>query len=71
MRRSAAKARDAYNIAQKQYDLSVLDFQQSLDAQRLMLKADDAYARARFETTAARIDVFKAMGGGWNEDVAE
>lgn len=68
LRRSAAKARDAYNIAQKQYDLSVLDFQQSLDAQRLMLQADDAYARARFETIAARIDVFKAMGGGWNED---
>lgn len=68
LRCSAAKARDAYNIAQKQYDLSVLDFQQSLDAQRLMLKADDVYARARFETIAARIDVFKAMGGGWNED---
>ncbi len=67
LRRSASKARDAYNIAQKQYDLSVLDFQQSLDAQRLMLQADDAYARARFETIAARIDVFKAMGGGWNE----
>ena len=68
LRRSAAKARDAYNIAQKQYDLSVLDFQQSLDTQRLMLRADDAYVRARFETIAARIDVFKAMGGGWNED---
>ncbi len=68
LRRSAGKARNAYNIAQKQYDLSVLDFQQSLDAQRLMLQADDAYARARFETIAARIDVFKAMGGGWNED---
>ena len=67
LNRSAATAREAYNIAQKQYNLSVLDFQQSLDAQRLMLQADDAYARARFETIAARIDVFKAMGGGWNE----
>ena len=71
LRQSAAKARDAYKIAQNQFTLGVLDFQNVLDAQRLMLNADDNYARARFQTLSASIDLFKAMGGGWDQETKE
>ena len=47
---------------------NVLDFQNVLDAQRMMLEAEDNYARARFETLSASIDLFKAMGGGWKDE---
>ncbi len=63
---AAKKAREAYDMAKNQYSLSVIDFQSVLDSQRLMLESKDRYARARFETLSARIDLFKAMGGGWN-----
>ncbi len=66
LRQSASKAREAYDIAKNQYGLSVLDFQNVLDAQRMMLEAEDNYVRARFETLSASIDLFKAMGGGWH-----
>ena len=63
------KSRKAYKISRKQYQLSVLDFQTVLNAQRMMLRAEDNHARARFETLSASIDLFKAMGGGWNAKV--
>lgn len=65
---AAKKAREAYDMAKNQYALSVVDFQSVLDSQRLMLESKDRYARARFETLSARIDLFKAMGGGWRGD---
>lgn len=60
------KSRKAYEISRKQYQLSAVDFQTVLNAQRMMLQAEDNHARARFETLSASIDLFKAMGGGWN-----
>ena len=65
LRQAEAKAREAYDLAEQQYSLSVVDFQRVLESQRLMLESKDRYARARFETLSARIDLFKAMGGGW------
>lgn len=62
----ALKARKAYEIATNQYSLSVIEFQDVLDAQRALLDAEDAYEQARYDTLAARVELFKAMGGGWN-----
>ncbi|MCB9990660.1 MAG: efflux transporter outer membrane subunit [Rhodospirillales bacterium] len=67
LRQAEAKAREAYDLAENQYSLSVVDFQRVLESQRLMLESKDRHARARFETLSARIDLFKAMGGGWNQ----
>ena len=66
LRQAERKAREAYDLAKQQYSLSVVDFQRVLESQRLMLESKDRHARARFETLSARIDLFKAMGGGWN-----
>ena len=68
LRQAAQKSREAYDLAEQQYALSVVDFQRVLESQRLMLESKDRYARARFETLSARIDLFKAMGGGWSRD---
>jgi len=65
LKQAAAKAREAYEIAKNQYSLSVIEFQDVLDTQRTMLEAEDQYERARYETLVARIELFKAMGGGW------
>lgn len=68
LKQAAAKARESYDIAKNQYSLSVLEFQDVLDTQRAMLEAEDQYERARYETLIARVELFKAMGGGWNSD---
>ena len=67
LKQAAAKAREAYGIAKNQYSLSVIEFQDVLDSQRMMLESEDQYERARYETLAARVELFKAMGGGWKE----
>ena len=67
LKQAAAKARKAYDIAKDQYSLSVIAFQDVLDTQRTMLESEDQYEQARYETLAARIELFKAMGGGWKE----
>ncbi|GJL85416.1 MAG: RND transporter [Micavibrio sp.] len=66
LRQAVTKSRKAYEIARSQYQLSVVDFQTVLNAQRLMLQAEDNHARARFDTLSNSIDLFKSMGGGWN-----
>lgn len=67
LKQAVSKARKAYDIAEQQYSLSVLDFQDVLDAQRTLLESEDQHERARYETLAARVELFKAMGGGWEE----
>ncbi len=68
LKQAMVKSREAYEISGKQYQLSAVDFQTVLNAQRMMLQAEDNHARARFETLSASIDLFKSMGGGWNSD---
>jgi outer membrane protein, multidrug efflux system len=67
LKQAVSKARKAYDIAEQQYSLSVIEFQDVLDAQRTLLESEDQHERARYETLAARIELFKAMGGGWEE----
>lgn len=67
LKQTAAKAHEAYDIAKNQYSFSVIEFQDVLDSQRMTLESEDQYERARYETLSARIELFKAMGGGWKE----
>ncbi len=68
LKQAAAKAREAYDIARNQYSLSIIEFQDVLDSQRMMLESEDQFESARYETLAARIELFKAMGGGWSQN---
>lgn len=59
------KSRQSYKIANQQYDVSVIDFQNVLEAERAVILAQDNYINAQYETLTASIELFKAMGGGW------
>ena len=61
-----AEARKAYELSRQQYDAGAIDFQTLLDTQNGLLNAQDGYAQTRLERLSAAIDLYKALGGGWN-----
>lgn len=75
----AAQAREvslaeAQKQAQKSYDLSLqlykagsIDFQTLLNTQTSLLNTQDSYASVKLEMLNADIDLYKALGGGWQE----
>lgn len=60
------EARKAYDLSRQQYDAGAIDFQTLLDTQNALLNAQDGYAQTRLERLSAAIDLYKALGGGWN-----
>ena len=63
---SLAEARKAYELSRQQFDAGAIDFQTLLDTQNGLLSAQDGYAQTRLERLSAAIDLYKALGGGWN-----
>lgn len=59
------EAQRSYDLSLALYDAGSIDFVTLLDAQRTLLTAQDGYAQSRFERLAASIDLFLALGGGW------
>lgn len=64
------EARNAFNLSQQQYDAGAIDFQILLDARRTMLTAEDLYVQTKNERLAAAVDLFKALGGGWTQELS-
>lgn len=58
---------EIYEIMQIQYDSGAVEYISLLDAQRSLLNARLDLAKAEFNQKSAVVDVFKALGGGWNE----
>jgi NodT family efflux transporter outer membrane factor (OMF) lipoprotein len=58
-------ASNAANYARLQYRTGLIDFQSLLDAQRSLLSSQDASANARAARASAAIQLYKALGGGW------
>lgn len=65
LRDSYKSAKEAYQLAQREYALSIVDFQRVLNAQNALLAAEDIFFKARMEELTFSIDLYKAMGGGW------
>lgn len=61
------EARKAYDLSKQQYDVGSIDFQTLLDARQTMLLAEDNYIQTKNDRLAAAVDLFKALGGGWQE----
>ena len=64
--------------AQKSYDLSLqlykagsIDFQTLLNTQTSLLSTQDNYASVKLEMLNAAVDLYKALGGGWQESAVE
>lgn len=61
------EARKAYDLSKQQYDAGAIDFQILLDSRRVMLQAEDLYTQTKNDRLAAAVDLYKALGGGWEE----
>ncbi len=55
----------ALTYAQMQYRAGLIDFQSLLDSQRSLLSSQDGAASARAARASAAIQLYKALGGGW------
>ena len=60
-----AAARSVAEIARVQYRSGRIDFQSLLDSERTLLSSQDSLASARVARSAAAVQLYKALGGGW------
>lgn len=58
-------SRNALVLAQSQYRAGLIDFQTLLDSQRTLLTSQDSLAQARADRATALVQLYKALGGGW------
>ncbi|MFD2499654.1 TolC family protein [Rhizorhabdus histidinilytica] len=58
-------ANNSARYAQLQYRSGLVDFQSLLDSQRTRLSSQDSAASARAARASATIQLYKALGGGW------
>lgn len=65
---AAESARNAALLARHQFDAGVADYETVLDTERTRLSAEDSHAAARADLATARIQLIKALGGGWVPD---
>lgn len=63
---AATAAQNAAQLARQQYDAGLADFQKVLDTQRTQLTAEDNLATAQSAVLTSLIQLYKALGGGWN-----
>lgn len=62
---AAEAANNARLLAQARYEAGLIDFQTLLDTQRAVLAAEDSVAATESERLTALIQLYKALGGGW------
>ncbi|MDB5738774.1 MAG: efflux system outer rane lipoprotein, partial [Sphingomonas bacterium] len=58
-------SRNALLLAQSQYRAGLVDFQVLLDSERTLLASEDGLASARADRASALVQLYKALGGGW------
>ena len=62
---AVSDSHDALIFAQSQYRAGLIDFQSLLDTERTFLSAQDSLAQARADRATGLIQLYKALGGGW------
>lgn len=63
---AASAARNAALLARSQYEVGLIDFATLLLAERTRLDAENSLAAARADSAATMIQLYKALGGGWD-----
>jgi multidrug efflux system outer membrane protein len=64
--RAAAAARDAADLAARQYVAGAVSFNTVLEAQRSQLSFEDQRVQSQGAVLADLVRLYKALGGGWN-----
>ena len=62
---AASAAGNAARLALTQYEAGIADFQKVLETERTRLTAEDSLASADADVLTAIIQLYKALGGGW------
>ncbi|MBV9835259.1 MAG: efflux transporter outer membrane subunit [Alphaproteobacteria bacterium] len=65
-REARTQAREAYRLADLRFRAGTVDFLTVLDAQRSIISTDDAVVQAQLSQLASLVDLYKALGGGWD-----
>ena len=68
LRSQAEHARLALDLARARYNDGVSDFLTVLDAERTLLQADQQYATSTTNVALDLVQLFKALGGGWETE---
>jgi outer membrane protein TolC len=63
---AAREAQETYRIANVRFQSGSQDMLTLLDSQRTQLSAEDARVQAELARYTATIDLYKALGGGWD-----
>lgn len=67
---AAHHAREAFRLAELRYKAGAVDFSTVLDAQRTLLSAESAVDQVRLARFTAHVGLYRALGGGWDGNVA-
>ena len=65
---AAASAQEAARIARIRFEAGASDFSVVLDAEREVLGNEDALMQSQTATATALVNVYRALGGGWNSE---
>lgn len=65
---AVTQARRAYEIAEGQYRVGVVDLLTVLNTENALFTADDLLAQDRIAHMQALVSLFIALGGGWKDD---
>lgn len=63
--RATASYRQAVRLSNDRYLSGLSDYLEVLEAQQQQLAAENALARTRFDRLASLVQLYKALGGGW------
>ena len=65
--KAVAAYREAFRVSNSRYLSGLSDYLDVLQAQRQLYPAEQALAQTRYERLATLVDLFRALGGGWEE----
>ena len=68
LRRAAEAARNASLLARYRYNSGLIDFQSVLQTQVTLLQVQDSVANVQAALGVAHVQLYKALGGGWQPD---
>jgi outer membrane protein TolC len=65
LQKSYETAKRSVELSLYQYQEGIVDYQRVLDSQRSLFNTQDALTRSNSEITVNLINLYKAVGGGW------
>ena len=70
LRRAAEAAQNASSLARYRYNSGLIDFQSVLQTQVTLLQVQDSVANVQAAVGIAHVQLYKALGGGWQPESA-